>query len=67
MFQFVDTLDCNSAGSAYLVNLYGGMRVVVQNQFGGAFYRLGYRAHAVPGVKRPVLFRPAWLPGYFST
>lgn len=37
MFQFIDTLDCNSAGSAYLVNLYGGMRVVVQNQFGGAF------------------------------
>ena len=50
MFQLVDTLDCNSAGSAYLVNLYGGMRIVVQNQFGGAFYRLGYHAHAVLGV-----------------
>ena len=37
MFQLVDSLDGNSSGGTHLVNLNTGVRVVVQNQFGGAF------------------------------
>ena len=47
MLQAVDALDGEAAGSTYLVDFEGGVRVVVEDELGSTLDRLGHHLHAV--------------------